>query len=247
GRLNDLWNAVEALKHSIGRAGITRQPGALPPLKETAERAAITAESSARVVVVVGPSGVGKTTTIAKLASRDALVSGLRVALITTDVCRIGGVDQIRAYAALIGVPLEVVASPAELIAAIPRYQAADRIYVDTGGHSRAHFGALHALEGALRQIPGAEVHLAISATGTAQQIDHEVARYRFLNPTRLILTKCDEADDLEELVYAPARAAIPVAWVTTGQRVPEDIEPASADRLLELAESGRLALAEAA
>ena len=213
-----------------------------------AEGAALVAESNGHYVAVVGPSGVGKTTTIAKLASRDALVYRRNVALITLDVYRIGAVEQIRAYADLIGIPLEVVADPRELAHAAARLDRADRIYIDTGGRNPTEVGAQNALIAeAMAKLDDLEVHLAVPATASAHQIDQVMTRFKVLRPDRLIFTKCDEADDLSELVYTPARTRTPVSYITMGQRVPEDLEAARADRLIALAKEGNRALAVAA
>lgn len=207
----------------------------------------LTAPARGRVVVVTGAPGVGKTTTIAKLASRDALIRGTQVALITTDAYRVGGVEQIRAYAELIGVPLETVGEVEDLWFAFGRLQEAERIYVDTGGRSRLDMGELETIAAVLAKTADVEVHLAISACASARQMEKDIERYRFFRPSRLIFTKCDEADDLTELVQTPARCSLPVSYITTGQRVPEDIEEASPDRLVELAKRGQLRGAVAA
>ncbi|MBI4509614.1 MAG: hypothetical protein HY698_08245 [Deltaproteobacteria bacterium] len=219
----------------------------LPPVESMLHRPGLTAESHARCVIVVGPSGVGKTTTIAKLASRDALILRKQVAMLSLDVYRVGAVEQIRAYADLIDIPLEVIAEPEDIGRAMDRMGHADRIYVDTGGRSPLDPGALLGIAEAIRYLPSAEVHLALAASLTATQMDQVIARHRQLHAARLIFTKCDEAEDLSEIVYTPVRAGIPACTITTGQRVPEDLEPATPGRLVELARRGQSALAVAA
>jgi flagellar biosynthesis protein FlhF len=219
----------------------------LPPLDTIAANAALAAPSTARSVAVVGASGVGKTTTIAKLACTDALITKQRVALLTLDVYRVGAVQQIQAYADLIGIPLEVVDTPSGLASALRRHASAGRIYIDTGGGSPSDLRVQNAFAAALHTLPDLEVHLALPAASTGNQIDEALARYRPLEPARLIFTKCDEASDLRELVYTPARVGIPVCHITMGQRVPEDLEAATAKRLLELAARGQAAFGVAA
>lgn len=217
------------------------------PIEAIAQSTALVAESNAHYVAVVGPSGVGKTTTIAKLASKDALVYRRQVALITLDVYRVGAVEQIRAYAELIGIPLEIVTDPSELAAAITRVEGADRVYIDTAGRGPTDLISQKAMAEALGSVEDLEILLAVAAGGSAAQIDQVIQRFAQLRPDRLVMTKCDEAESLAELVYAPARSRIPVAFITTGQRVPEDLETATTERLVELATNGADALAVAA
>ncbi len=244
GELAALKNAVQELQKSTSFAQLQSVP---MPVEVVANGACLCAESNAHFVAIVGPSGVGKTTTIAKLASRDALIHRNRVGLITMDVYRVGAVEQIRAYADLIGVPLEVVSDPREFAAAARRLQRVDRIYVDTGSRSPGDREPQVALAEALSHVDDIEIQLAIAAGSSQSQVDRIVERFKGVNPDRLIFTKCDEAEDMRELVCAPVRTRIPISYLTTGQRVPEDIEPATHERLVALAQSGIRALAVAA
>ncbi|HET7504186.1 MAG TPA: hypothetical protein VFK02_24365, partial [Kofleriaceae bacterium] len=196
----------------------------------------LTAPSTGRSLMLVGPTGAGKTTTIAKLAARAALIDGRRVGLITLDNYRVGGIDQIRTFADLIGVPLEVAESPAELARLID--PAADLTLIDTAGRSPRDRAAIEELA---RHVAGLdiEVHLVVPAGSTAAQVDELVHRYRALAPVRLLFTKLDECDRAPELALAPARTGLPITWVTTGQAVPEDIEQPTSARVLELASGG--------
>jgi flagellar biosynthesis protein FlhF len=197
----------------------------------------LTAPSTGRAIMLVGPTGVGKTTTIAKLAARAALIEGRRVQLITLDNYRVGGVDQIRTFADLIGVPLRVVASAHDLADAIDDND--DLTLIDTAGRSPRDTVSIRELADAIASAPPLETHLVIPAGSSAVAIEDIVNRYRPLNPARLLFTKLDEVDDAPELSRAPARLSLPVTWVTTGQAVPEDIEEPTQQRLLELAAAG--------
>ncbi|HEY6179566.1 MAG TPA: hypothetical protein VIX73_34165, partial [Kofleriaceae bacterium] len=205
-------------QHDV-RPARTTQPGDTP----------LTAPSTGTAVMLVGPTGAGKTTTIAKIAARAALIDGRRVALITLDNYRVGGIEQIRTFAELIGIPLEVADDPAALAEMID--PSNELTLIDTAGH-----------------IAGLalEVHLVIPAGSTPAQVDELVSRYSALGATRLLFTKLDEVDRAPELALAPTRAGVPITWVTTGQAVPEDIEQPTAARVLELA-SGGLASRKAA
>jgi flagellar biosynthesis protein FlhF len=209
------------------------------PLAEIAARASIAAPSDRRVVVVVGPTGVGKTTTIAKLAARSSLVAHEKVAILTLDAYRVGGEEQMRTYADLIGVPLTLVPSPGQLGAAIAQVKRADRVFVDTAGRSPKDAAALTELAEAILALNDAEVHLAMPAGMSATAMDACFRRFAPLGLDRILFTKLDEADDLEQLVRAPARLGRPVSHITTGQRVPEDFEDATTTRLVDLATRG--------
>jgi flagellar biosynthesis protein FlhF len=196
----------------------------------------LTAPSTGSAVMLVGPTGVGKTTTIAKIAARAALVDGRRVAVVTLDNYRVGGVEQIRTFADLIGIPLEIAETPAALAELID--PSNDLTLIDTAGRSPRDAAAIDELAGHVAGT-GLEVHLVVPAGATAAQIDELVQRYAALEPTRLLFTKLDEYERAAELALAPPRTGLPITWVTTGQQVPEDIEQPTAARVLELASGG--------
>ncbi|HEY4175564.1 MAG TPA: flagellar biosynthesis protein FlhF [Kofleriaceae bacterium] len=201
------------------------------------EEPVLVAPSTARVVMLVGPTGAGKTTTIAKLAAHAALVEGRRVRIITLDTFRIGGVDQIRTYADLIGVDLAVCERAGDLANAIDDED--DLTLVDTAGRSPKDVASVIELAAATASIAGLETHLVIPASSTTAIIDELVTRYTALAPQRLLFTKCDEHDAIPELLAAPKRTRLPITWVTTGQQVPEDLEQPTARRVGELAAHG--------
>ncbi|MBC7975131.1 MAG: flagellar biosynthesis protein FlhF, partial [Myxococcales bacterium] len=194
------------------------------------------APSRGRILMLVGPTGAGKTTTIAKLAARAALIDDRRVALITLDNYRVGGVDQIRTFADLIGVPLQVAETPAALANLID--PANDLTLIDTAGKSPRDRASIEELAGHIDGLE-IEIHLVIPAGASAAQIDELVQRYSPLAPSRLLFTKLDEYEHVPELALAPARTRLPITWITTGQSVPEDIEEPSSVRILELASGG--------
>jgi flagellar biosynthesis protein FlhF len=228
-----LRKLVEDLKHA---------PQPTPPATAARGTAPIasselTAPSHGRVIMLVGPTGVGKTTTIAKLAARAALIENKRVALITLDNYRVGGVDQIRTFADLIGVPLKVVASPADLADAIDDDD--DLTLIDTAGRSPRDSAAIAELAEGVRQCAPIETHLVVSAGSTATTIESLCNRYRALSPARLLFTKVDEIETAPEMARAPLRLELPITWITTGQSVPEDLEEPTNERVLELAATG--------
>jgi flagellar biosynthesis protein FlhF len=197
----------------------------------------LTAPSTGRCVMLVGPTGVGKTTTIAKLAARAALIENKRVALITLDNYRVGGIDQIRTFADLIGVPLQVVATPGELAGAIDDDN--DLTLIDTAGRSPRDHAAIDELARAMRACSPIETHLVVAAGSTSLMIESLANRYRALEPVRMLFTKVDEVESAVEMSRAPLRLELPITWITTGQSVPEDLEEPTAQRVLELAQTG--------
>jgi flagellar biosynthesis protein FlhF len=197
----------------------------------------LTAPSTGEALMLVGPTGVGKTTTIAKLAARAALIDGKSVCLVTLDSYRVGGVDQIRTFAELIGVPLRTPANPAGMADIFN--EGFDLILIDTAGRSPRDSAAIDELAAALPNLPPIEVHLVVAAGTTPTIIDDVARRYAGVNPSRLLFTKVDEVDEAPELARAPQRLALPITWITTGQAVPEDLEEPTNARVLELATTG--------
>ncbi len=217
-------------------------------LHELATKEGLCAAPARRIIAIVGPTGVGKTTTIAKLAARAALVQRRSVSILTLDSYRVGGEEQIRSYADLMGVPLTLVPDARRFPELLVTHHARhELVLVDTAGHSPRDAEALHALETVFAHVDDIEVHLALSAGSSARHVDSCVRHYSALAPRRILFTKVDEAVELDQLVRAPLRHGLPVSYITTGQRVPEDIEDATATRLYQLASAGIMSRSEAA
>jgi flagellar biosynthesis protein FlhF len=180
-----------------------------------------------------------QTTSIAAIAARAALIEGQQVAIVTLDNYRVGGIDQIRTYADLIGVPLHIVEGPAGLPDLLVELAAYDLVLVDTAGKSPRDRAALAALAAALTGLPQVEVHLTIAAATAPAVMDELAKRFAPLRPRRLLFTKLDECGRAPEVTLAPARLALPVTWLATGQAVPEDLELATVPRLIQLARQG--------
>lgn len=198
----------------------------------------LSARSRGRIVALVGPTGVGKTTTIAKLAARAALGRGRKVAVITLDNYRVGGEQQMRLFTDLIGVPLVPLSEHGDLRRSIDQLRDYDTVFVDTAGRSPRDTPAIHELAQCMNGIDGLEVHLTIAADTPARSIASAFQRYSALPVHRLLFTKVDEATDLTELARAPIVLGTPVSHITTGQAVPEDLEDATDERLCTLAQT---------
>ena len=232
-----LKNELVAVRQAIAHMG--RGTGELPPLSQVAAKATLSGRSQKRIVALVGPTGVGKTTTIAKLAARAALVEHKQVVILTLDNYRVGGEEQMRTFADLIGAPMVAVSNPEEILPVIAAHKDAQRIFIDTAGRSPRDSQPIAELARAFSPVRELEVHLAVPAATSPAVLDGIFRRYQEIGLDHLLFTKLDEADDLSELVRAPARLSTTVCHLATGQRVPEDLEDASDERLLVLAQTG--------
>lgn len=184
-----------------------------------------------QVVALVGPTGVGKTTTIAKLAAPYALERKRRVGMVTLDTYRIAAVEQLRTYGEIMDVPVRVAHGRRDIVQALQSLAHCDLIFLDTAGRSQKNREQVEEMEKVLGAIV-CEPHLVLSATskiGDLHEIVREFSRVRFRS---LILTKLDETNTLGPLLDLVAQTGLPISYVTTGQCVPEDIESADPDRL---------------
>jgi flagellar biosynthesis protein FlhF len=176
-----------------------------------------------RRIALIGPTGVGKTTTIAKIAAHAALVHHRKVALISLDTYRVAAFEQLRQYASLIDVPLTVARDAASFKAAIVAYQDADLILIDTAGRGTAdksHHSHLCELFSTNR----VQAYLALSAATRRLELRGILRAFAALDPQALVFTKLDEAMALGAVVNASRACQVPLTFVTHGQRVPEDL-----------------------
>ncbi len=192
-----------------------------------------TPPAARRVVALVGPTGVGKTTTIAKLAAGFRLQARRSVALLTIDTFRIAAVQQIQAYADIMELPMEVVQNAEEMQPALERLGAVDLVLIDTAGRSPRSDGRIEQLRGILQAAQPDETHLVLSATSSREAIHNILDGFASVRPTAAILTKLDETPQLAGALSALEGREIPLSYCTTGQQVPDDIETAEAPALV--------------
>jgi len=193
------------------------------------------APGRSRLVALVGPTGVGKTTTIAKLAAHYRLKQKHNVGLITVDTYRIAAVEQLRTYAEIIDLPMQVVSSPREMREAVRRMRGQDLILLDTAGRSPKDDIKIRELKAFLTEAGADEVHLVLSAVTAARTLEQTAQRFAAVGTTRLILSKLDEASSLGNLLPLVRSAKLPLSYLTNGQNVPDDIETAAAGRVARL------------
>ena len=186
-------------------------------------------------VALCGPTGVGKTTTIAKLAANFKVRDQVDVALITIDTYRIGAVEQLRIYAEILGVPLDVVHTPEEYRQALERHAHRDLVLIDTSGRGQRDRTRLSGLGDFFKAAPPDEIHLVLSLTTENGTLRQMIERFGALGADHLIFTKLDEAVHYGGAMCACQAAALPVSYVTTGQEVPDDIAIAEAALLARL------------
>ena len=195
-------------------------------------------KSQARVALI-GPTGVGKTTTVAKLAAEYALIHKKKVALLTLDTYRIGAVEQLATYARLLDIPLEVALSPEDAANLIASHADKDLILIDTIGRSQRSREQVAELARFLRAADPTEVHLAVSASANPVAQTEAVNSFGIMSPSRIVLTKLDECPQPGCILGLASSSLLPFSYVTYGQDVPDDIAVAQSESLAKLVWEG--------
>lgn len=186
------------------------------------------------VTALVGPTGAGKTTTIAKLAAYYSLTKNNVVSIITADTYRIAAIEQIRAFTEIVDIGLQVIFSPNEVPDALEACDNDDIVFIDTAGRSQRNTEHMRDIETFLDAIQPDETHLVLSATTKDSDLRDTIKRYKDCGVNRLLFTKLDETARLGNIFNIVSRSAIPVSYLTSGQSVPDDIELAQAGRFIQ-------------
>lgn len=208
----------ERMEQSLSVSGPLAIPGGLP-----------------KVVMLVGPTGVGKTTTVAKLASH--FTHGpikVKTVVMTVDTYRVAAVEQLRVYARILKVPIEVAVTPEDLPSCILRHRDAGLILVDTAGRSPLDPSGQHELAALAKKDVTLETHLVLAAPTDGILLQDIVRRYMALPIHRLLFTKLDETHHIGPLFNLAHHTGLPVSYLTTGQRVPEDLELANPQAIVD-------------
>ncbi len=197
-----------------------------------------------KVVFFIGPTGVGKTTTIAKLASKFSVVEKKKVALLTADTYRIAAAEQLRTYADILEVPCRVIYSDEEVEQALRDFKDYDYIMVDTAGHSHQNEKQRENMNSIIHSADGLaekEVYLVLSATTKYRDLISIADTYSKLTDYKLIFTKLDETTTLGSLLNLRLYTGASISYVTDGQNVPDDISEFSPQKTVKLLLGGRM------
>jgi flagellar biosynthesis protein FlhF len=179
------------------------------------------------VLAMVGPTGAGKTTTLAKLAVHPGAFGGWKVGLLTFDTFRTGALEQLESYAAVTGMPLEVVYAKEEVAAAMARLAGCDVILIDTPGRSPKHAERNAAWIEMVRAASPDEVHLVLPASMRLDVALAALDAYESLGLTHVLLTKLDEVNEDAGVADAAVELRLPARWIADGQEIPLDLHPA--------------------
>lgn len=250
--------AFDVVGRLVGSSTAAAPPGALrvDALRaELAKLASVAPElgvpgAAARIVALVGPPGAGKTSALIKLAVQAGLAAGRTVQLLTADTFRIAAADELRSYAAILGIGCLVVETPQALAQALDspgrrqlRQQEfgsqdlmkSDLVLIDTPGLSRPEWDAAEDLARVLATHPAVDTHLVLPASMRAADLRRVSDQYAIFRPHKLLFTRLDETQTFGPLLSRGIRMEKPVSFLSAGQRIPEDLEPATLDRLLDL------------
>src|SRR5215475_9313981 len=222
----DKLNEAASVQEQVARLVMKSTPASGPLQASTGEPI---------IAAFVGPTGVGKTTTIAKLAAHYALGDKRKVALVTLDTYRIAAVEQLRLFAKIIGLPVDIVLTADELKRALARHRDKDMVLIDTAGRSQRDALQMAELTAFFTENAHIGVHLVLSAAASMPNLSDTVARFKPLGLTSLVFTKLDESTVFGPLLSTALHAQLPMSYFTTGQRVPEDIEVATPERVVDL------------
>jgi flagellar biosynthesis protein FlhF len=229
-----------AARRSVPRIGLPCPAGGfdaqsllLEATEEIAASFAVVPEIG-RVTALVGPPGCGKTTTLVKLAITQGLARGRAVRLIPTDTQRIGGAEQLRTYAAILGTPFEAVESTVALGHAIESAPPSALVLIDTAGYGAALLPDLGGdLTAFLSRRQDIDTHLVLMASMRLEDLYKTAGLYDGCRPAKLLFVRVDETSSLAAVFCVAARRNIPVSFLSTGQSVPEDLEPATKERIV--------------
>jgi flagellar biosynthesis protein FlhF len=188
-----------------------------------------------RIVACVGPTGVGKTTTLAKLAARAQLDHGRKASVVTLDTFRVGAIEQMRRFVELLGIPLDIARDRASFVQVVAARKA-DIVFVDTAGISSLESASMQRIGECLKPVEGREldVLLVVPAAVRARDAQRIRSMYRTPKPTGLVITKLDETEQVGGAIHAAADDPVSIAYLCDGPRVPEDIRDATIDALID-------------
>lgn len=197
-------------------------------------------QSQNRMLAFIGPTGVGKTTTLAKMAAQYTLFDGKNCAIITIDTYRIGAVEQLKIYAEIMGVPLEIAMTPPDFQEAVHRHRNKDFIFVDTAGRPSRNSEKMAELRAYFDPLDEpVDIILVLSSNTKHRDLISSVQHFNQVKYSRLIFTKVDETDTLGCILNIIGYTGLPVTQITDGQNVPDDIQGLYPKKLAKLLTRG--------
>ena len=188
-----------------------------------------------RIIALVGPTGVGKTTTLAKLAAHFHVVEKKRVGLITLDSYRLGAIEQLRRFADIIGLSFKTISEPGKITEEINSFDNHDVVFIDTAGRSQKDVDRITEVRDCLANVEDLEVHLCLSLGASPEALMATADAFRLVGYDKVIFTKKDESYRKGFLWDLFGVMPVPVSYVTCGQEVPEDIEVASREKIRDM------------
>jgi len=191
--------------------------------------------ASQRISALVGPPGAGKTTTLVKLATQFGLAARKSAFILTLDTYRVAAVEQLRSYAAILGIGFQVLESPAALALSLEEQRSKDLILIDTPGFGRNEMDEAADIAAYLATHPAIDTHMVIPASLKAGDMKRITEEYDIFKPAKLIFTRLDETESFGGILNVIVRSGKPVSFVASGQQVPDDLAPARKDNLAKL------------